>query len=307
MQRDYRQLEWDDRLADDCRQLVRLAIREDLDRFYDWTTVALVPEGAEARAQVVARRPGVIAGVEAARLTLAEYDPRAVWQARVADGGAVRAGDVIAEMSGAARSLLTAERPILNIIGHLSGIATLTAQYVEAVAGTKTRIYDTRKTTPGWRRLEKFAVRCGGGYNHRIGLFDGVLIKDNHLAFGSEAQTGARFTPAEAVARARQFVASPGLPEGKPLLVELEVDRIEQLREVLPAGPDIVLLDNMSPELLTQCVALRNQLALDVELEASGGINLSTVAAVARSGVDRISAGALTHSAAWFDVGLDWL
>jgi nicotinate-nucleotide pyrophosphorylase (carboxylating) len=205
----------------------------------------------------------------------------------------------------------------LNLLGHLSGIATLTARYVEAVSGTKARIYDTRKTLPGWRRLEKFAVHCGGGHNHRLGLFDGVLIKDNHLAFGAEQTGAARYTPAEAVQRARAFLAQlPAEARPETLLVEVEVDSLDQLSEVLSAAtsretlesllPDIVLLDNMPPAVLAEAVALRNALAPAVELEASGGVNLSTVAAISRTGVERISVGALTHSACWFDVGLDW-
>jgi nicotinate-nucleotide pyrophosphorylase (carboxylating) len=307
MAKEYRQIEWDEQLADDCRQLVRLAVREDLDRVYDWTTVSLVSEAAEGRASVVARGEGVIAGLQTVPILLDEYDQRTQWTPGVADGTAVVAGQPIGELAGSARSLLAVERPLLNMLGHLSGVATLTRRYVEAIAGTKARIFDTRKTLPGWRRLEKYAVRCGGGWNHRLGLFDGVLIKDNHLALGGAADGGQHYSPAEAVARARTFLAE--LASGDPrtdLLVEVEVDTLGQLREVLPAEPDIVLLDNMPPDVLRQAVALRDSQARAVELEASGGINLQTVRAVAQSGVDRISVGALTHSAAWFDVGLDW-
>jgi nicotinate-nucleotide pyrophosphorylase (carboxylating) len=302
MLKDYRQIEWDAEVEDDCRQLIRLAVREDLDRLYDWTTVSLIPDATPGRARVVARKPGVIAGLPAARITLDEYDPQIKWQPSVRDGQVIAAGTVIAELSGKARSLFVVERPLLNLLGHLSGIATLTKRFVDAVAGTAARIYDTRKTTPGWRRLEKYAVRAGGGHNHRLGLFDGILIKDNHLALG----TSARYTPAEAVSKARKFLEQ--LDENDPyrtLLVEVEVDSLEQLREVLPGGPDIVLLDNMPPETLSRAVELRNRLAPTVELEASGGITLQTVAAVARSGVERISVGALTHSAEWLDLGLD--
>lgn len=307
MPKEYRQIEWDAMLADDCRQLMRLAVREDLDRFYDWTTVSLVDERATGRASVASRGTGVVAGLAAARIILDEYDRRLEWETFVADGARVERGTRIATMSGPARSLLSAERPLLNLLGHLSGIATLTSQYVAAVAGTRARIYDTRKTMPGWRRLEKYAVRCGGGHNHRLGLFDGVLIKDNHLALGASLADRARYTPAEAVQRARRFVAElPADARPGELMIEIEVDSLAQLSEVLPAGPDIVLLDNMPPSVLAEAVAIRNRVAPQVELEASGGINLRTVAAVAASGVDRISAGALTHSAEWFDVGLDW-
>lgn len=307
MAQDYRQIEWDAMLADDCRQLMRLAVREDLDRFFDWTTVALVDERAEGRATIVSRGSGVIAGLAAARLILDEYDRRLGWETYVNDGAQVQKGTRIATVSGPARSLLAVERPLLNLVGHLAGIASLTAEYVAAVSGTRAKIYDTRKTMPGWRRLEKYAVRCGGGHNHRLGLFDGVLIKDNHLALGAKLLDRARYTPAEAVTRARKFLHD--LPhDARPgeLLLEIEVDSLEQLREVLPAGPDIVLLDNMRPDTLAAAVAIRNELAPTIELEASGGINLRTVASVAASGVDRISVGALTHSAEWFDVGLDW-
>ncbi|HEV3341146.1 MAG TPA: carboxylating nicotinate-nucleotide diphosphorylase, partial [Pirellulales bacterium] len=249
----------------------------------------------------------VIAGLPAARVALEEYDPTIEWRPLVSDGEMVAAGTTVAEVSGKARSLLAVERPLLNLLGHLSGIATLTRQFVEAVAGTAARIYDTRKTMPGWRRLEKYSVRAGGGHNHRLGLFDGILIKDNHLALAATAQ-GMPPTPAEAVRTARRFLEQ--LAEDDPhrgLLVEVEVDSLEQLGEVLPARPDIVLLDNMPPETLCRAVDLRNRLAAEVELEASGGISLPTVGAVARSGVERISVGALTHSAEWLDVGLDWI
>lgn len=303
MQRDFQQSLWDTATEDDCRQLIRLAVREDLGRAYDWTTVALVGPETAGQAQVVARRGGVIAGLPAAQLVLAEMDAQVLWQPRIADGAAVTAGTVLATVSGSARSLLTAERPLLNFLGHLSGIATLTRRYVEAVAGTQARLYDTRKTTPGWRRLEKYAVRMGGGHNHRTGLFDAVLIKDNHLALGA---VGGR-SPAEAVAAARDFLAR--LPAGEPardMIVEVEVDTLAQFAEVLAAGPDIVLLDNMSLDDLRSAVARRNAQAPEVELEASGGVNLQTIRGIALTGVDRISVGALTHSATWFDVGLDW-
>jgi nicotinate-nucleotide pyrophosphorylase (carboxylating) len=192
---------------------------------------------------------------------------------------------------------------VLNLLGRLSGIATLTRQYVAAVEGTKARIYDTRKTTPGWRRLEKYAVRMGGGHNHRTGLFDAVLIKDNHLAFS----VGQGLTLAEAVRQARRCVESAPKPGHKePLLIEVEVDTLEQLEQVLAATPDMVLLDNMRPDELREAVAMRDRLAQQIELEASGGVNLATVAEIARTGIERISVGALTHSAAALDVGLDW-
>jgi nicotinate-nucleotide pyrophosphorylase (carboxylating) len=219
------------------------------------------------------------------------------------DGQLLEPGDSLGQIEGPARGILTAERIVLNALGRLSGIASLTRQYVEAAGETAARIYDTRKTTPGWRRLEKYAVRCGGGCNHRTGLFDAVLIKDNHLALGVELSAAAnRYSPAEAVVRARQFTRdhAPGM------IVEVEVDTIEQLADVLPAGPDIVLLDNMTPDQLREAVERRDTLAPQVELEASGGVDLRSVAAIAASGVDRISVGALTHSFTSLDLGLDW-
>jgi nicotinate-nucleotide pyrophosphorylase (carboxylating) len=307
MNRDFRQIDWDAAAEAECRRIVQWAVREDLERGQDWTTVALVPPDAMGRAAIAARRPGVVAGMPAVRVALAEMESQIEMSDAVADGRAVEAGSRLATLSGPARSLLTCERLILNLLGRLSGIATLTRRYVDAIAGTKARIYDTRKTTPGWRRLEKYAVRSGGGFNHRLGLFDAVLIKDNHLVVGAEARGGEHFTPAEAVRRARQLLATafPNRPE--PMIVEVEVDTLDQLREVLPERPDLVLLDNMPLADLRAAVALRDSAAPNVELEASGGVRLETVADIARTGVDRISAGALTHSAQWLDVGLDWL
>lgn len=305
--RDFRQIIWDDEVADDCRQLMRLAIREDLGRGHDLTTVALVEPEAQGEAHIVARAAGVVAGLKAAELALAEIDSTAKLTLSARDGDCVQAGQTVGRLSGSARTLLTAERTLLNFIGHLSGVATLTRRFVDSVAETKTRIYDTRKTTPGWRRLEKYAVRCGGGHNHRTGLFDAVLIKDNHLALGAMSSGQSSYLPAEAVTRARQFVTRFLSAEAaSAALLEVEVDTLAQLQEVLPAKPDIVLLDNMSLDDLRRAVELRDAIASTVELEASGGVSLSTVAAIAATGVDRISAGALTHSAIWFDVALDW-
>ena len=210
------------------------------------------------RANVVARREGVVAGLPGAETTLAAVNPRLCWLPRMEDGQRVDEGMCVGTIEGPARGLLAAERILLNLLGRLSGIATLTRQYVDAVAGTRARIYDTRKTTPGWRRLEKYAVRCGGGWNHRGGLDEAVLIKDNHLAVGAQAADGARrFTPAEAVVRARRFVDQHG---GDPAtVIEVEVDTLEQFDAVLPARPDIVLLDNMSPVELREAVARRDR------------------------------------------------
>ncbi len=310
MNREFSQTVWDRQLQEDWQAILRLAVGEDLGRSGDWTTRALVPEQAVGRGAIVAREPGTIAGLPAMEATLREIEPLLTWSPSIEDGRAVAAGDVLGRIEGPARGLLSAERLALNLLGHLSGIATLTRAYVEAVADTGVRIYDTRKTTPGWRRLEKYAVRCGGGSNHRSGLHDAVLIKDNHLALGAErqtdVQTSGRFSPAEAVAKARRFLQEHAT-EASEMIVEIEVDSLEQLDEVLPAGADLILLDNMPPAVLREAVARRDARNPQVELEASGGVNLETVAEIARAGVDRISVGALTHSAPCLDVGLDWL
>jgi nicotinate-nucleotide pyrophosphorylase (carboxylating) len=310
---DFRQLEWNATIEDDLRQIVRLAVREDLDRGQDWTTVALVGSDAKGRATMVARQAGVVAGLRALPIVIDEMHATIEFEPRASDGYTVDTGTALAELHGSARDMLTCERPMLNVVGRLSGIATLTSEYVRRVAGTAARIYDTRKTIPGWRRLEKYAVRCGGGHNHRTGLFDAILIKDNHLAV---ADTQSR-TPGEAVRQARGFVESlveelrqpewPGYIAASGMMIEVEVERLEQLDEVLSAGPDIVLLDNMRPEELRAAVARRNEIARHVELEASGGVSLETVRDIALSGVERISAGGLTHTVRWLDVALDWI
>jgi len=305
--REFNQIEWDAAVEEDCRQLIRLAIREDLERVFDWTTVCLVPPEALGQADIVSRQDGVVAGLRAAGLALSEMDITVGWSPAVDDGARVSSGRVLATVSGPARSLLSGERILLNLIGRLSGIATLTRRYVDAVAGTGARIYDTRKTTPGWRRLEKYAVRLGGGHNHRTGLFDAILIKDNHLALGAAGQGAAQLSPAQAVRRARDLVESMAAAKSaEPLIVEVEVDTLEQLAMALGEGPDIVLLDNMPLEMLRQAVAMRDQTAAGVQLEASGSVTLETVGKIAATGVERISVGALTHSATSLDVGLDW-
>jgi nicotinate-nucleotide pyrophosphorylase (carboxylating) len=308
MPKEFHQLEWDATLEADLRQLVRLAVREDLDRQNDWTTVALVDPDRQGRAAVVARQAGVLAGLRALPIVIDEMQAAIDWRPRSVDGDEVAAGTVVGELAGTARDMLTCERPLLNLLGRLSGIATLTREYVRRVAGTAARIYDTRKTTPGLRRLEKYAVRCGGGQNHRTGLFDALLIKDNHLALAAEEN----LSPADAVRRARDFVrqmAPANFPnvDAERLIIEVEIDSLDKLADVLAAGPDIVLLDNMRPELLREAVARRNELAPPIELEASGGVTLETVHAIADTGVERISAGGLTHSARSLDVALDWL
>jgi nicotinate-nucleotide pyrophosphorylase (carboxylating) len=305
MSKEFRQTVWDAGLEDDCRAILDLALREDLGVRGDLTTKALVAEDATGRAVVAAREPGIVAGLPGASIALAAVDSRIRWLPQIEDGRRVEKGGKVGVIEGPARGLLGAERILLNFLGHLSGIATLTRRYVDAVAGAKARIYDTRKTTPGWRRLEKYAVRCGGGWNHRSGLHEAVLIKDNHLALGAQAGcTTAQFNAAEAVLRARQFAAQHGVDQSA--LIEIEVDRLEQLDTVLSACPDIVLLDNMSPGQLREAVARRDAFDRGIELEASGGVTLATVRDIALSGVDRISVGALTHSASALDFAMDW-
>ncbi|CAN5250150.1 carboxylating nicotinate-nucleotide diphosphorylase [soil metagenome] len=277
---------------DACARLVEWAIREDLGPAGDITSRTLLPADLRGRAQFVQRSAGVTAGLSAAEATLESIDRSLQFEAQVADGSLARPGQVLATVSGSLRSMLTAERVALNFLQRLSGVATLTRKYVEAVAGLPVVILDTRKTTPGWRLLEKYAVRMGGGKNHRMGLYDGVLIKDNHLAaLGDDVVV--------AVQRARH--------ELRGMRIECEVDTLEQLRRLLPVRPDIVLLDNMSNEQLREAVQLRNELGAGILLEASGGVNLTTVRGIAETGVDRISVGALTHSAVAQDIALDYV
>ena len=299
--KEFQQIEWDERTADDCRHLIRLAVREDLDRGCDLTTLALVSEKARGRAVLNSRQPGVLAGLPAVRLVLEEMNLDVEFDTALEDGRPLQAGSRLGELKGSTRDLLTAERLILNLLGRLCGIASLTHAFVERVAGTRARIYDTRKTTPGWRRLEKYAVRCGGGRNHRTGLFDAVLIKDNHLAQAA----GVGITAADAVRRARQFLAAYH-PDRSGEIVEIEVDTLVQLDQVLASEPDVVLLDNMSVDLLREAVRRRNAAGSAAELEASGGVHFGSVHAIAETGVDRISVGSLTHSASSLDIGLDW-
>lgn len=308
MANDFRQVAWDAELEQAARRAVRLALEEDLGTVGDLTSAAVVLAGATGAAQIVVRSAGIVAGLRVAALVAAEVDSNLAFTTAAVEGASLNAGTVAAEIRGPARSILAAERVLLNFVGRLSGIATLTARYVSAAEGTRTRIYDTRKTTPGLRLLEKHAVRLGGGHNHRLGLFDAVLIKDNHLAIGRRAAGDAtRYSPAAAVTRARRAIAELKPPPQEAVLVEIELDGLEELAAVLAAGPDIVLLDNMSPQELERAVALRDAQAPQVELEASGGVRLETIAAIARTGVDRISVGALTHSAPSLDVGLDWV
>ena len=267
--------------------LVRAALAEDLGRAGDVTSLACVPADARLRAVFATRKPGVVAGLACARLALLELDPGADFTGVAEDGARVGAGDRLAWVEANARALLGAERVALNLLGRLSGVATLTRAYVDAVEGTGATIVDTRKTTPGLRALEKYAVRCGGGVNHRFGLDDAILIKDNHIA--------ACGSVGEAVRRAKAAA-------GHLIKVEVEIDGLVQLEEALKYGPDVVMLDNFSLADLAEAVRLTAGRAL---LEASGGVSLETVRAIADTGVNVISVGALTHSASVLDIGLD--
>jgi nicotinate-nucleotide pyrophosphorylase (carboxylating) len=267
--------------------VVRAALAEDLGRAGDVTAMACIPAGARMSATFGARTSGVIAGLCSARLAITALDPEARFETNVADGAHVEAGTLLARVSGNARAILSAERTGLNLLGRMSGIATLTAAYVAAIAGTGARIADTRKTTPGLRALEKYAVRCGGGVNHRFGLDDAILIKDNHIAAAGSVGC--------AIDRARAFA-------GHLMKVEVEVDSLDQFDEALAHAPDVIMLDNFGLAELSEAV---RRAAGRVTLEASGGVNLSTVRDIAATGVDVISVGALTHSAPVLDIGLD--
>lgn len=267
--------------------IVAAALAEDLGRAGDITSQACVAADAVLDAAFVVRSAGVLAGMDCARLAVLRMDPAASFQTQCGDGERVAAGTMIARVQANGRALLAAERTALNLLCHLSGVATLTAAFVAAVKGAGAQIVDTRKTTPGLRALEKFAVRCGGGSNHRFGLDDAVLIKDNHIAACGSVR--------EAVRRARASI-------GHTVKVEVEIDRLDQLEEALGEAPDVVMLDNFAVEDLVRAVRITAGRAL---LEASGGVNQETVRAIALSGVDLISVGALTHSAAVLDIGLD--
>lgn len=271
------------------------SLPSELDR--DLTCTALIDPTETATINVVVRREGVLAGGAVAELVFGRLDPTIAWQPLVPDGTFVAAQTVVARASGSLRSLLIGERTALNFLMHLSGVATQTRKFVEDVSGTKAVILDTRKTLPGWRALEKYAVRCGGGTNHRMGLYDGVLIKDNHLA--AWVRHSGTSTIADAVGQARS-----ALPAGTA--IEVEVDTLEQLRDALAGRPEIVLLDNMAPTLLREAVRLRDEIAPTTRLEASGGITLANVREIAETGVERISIGALTHSASALDIAFDW-
>jgi nicotinate-nucleotide pyrophosphorylase (carboxylating) len=278
-----------------CRRLIAWALQEDLNDAGDLTSQAVIPPDLPGQAVLVARQAGVLAGLSAAELTFARVDATLTFEALRQDGASLKAGARLAVVRGRMRSILAGERTVLNFVQRLSGVATLTRRYVEEVAGLSVQVLDTRKTTPGWRLLEKYAVRCGGGHNHRMGLYDGILIKDNHLA----ALAGHSDPITEAVRLARH-------KHGTAIPLEIEVDTLDQLEIALQARPDIVLLDNLSPSQLREAVRRRDAVAPGVRLEASGGVRLETIRAIAETGVERISVGALTHSAPALDIALDY-
>ena len=283
-----------------AQMLIFLALIEDLGEdpsvVRDVTADATIPADAVGSARVVARAPGVVAGLPVAGHVADSFQFNLRFEPIRRDGDRVAPGDVLARVEGKMRALLSAERTMLNFLQRLSGVATLTARFVAQAAGTKATILDTRKTTPGWRHLEKYAVRCGGGTNHRIGLYDAILIKDNHLA---HLQAGG--DPIGTALRAARSAAVPGLK-----FIEVEVDDLDQFDRALECGPDIILVDNLGPGVLAEAVRRRDARAPGVLIEASGGVTLATAWELARSGVDRISVGALTHSAPALDIGLDY-
>ena len=270
------------------KPLVENALTEDLGRRGDVTSQATIPADMQAQLQIKARQAGVICGIDLARLSFALVDAQIEFIAQVQDGETVEAGAVLATVKGNARHLLTAERTALNFMTHLSGIATATRQIVDSVAQYPAQITCTRKTIPGLRIVQKYAVRCGGGRNHRLGLDDAILIKDNHIAIAGDIKT--------AIQQAQKFA-------GHLIPIEVEVDTLEQLEQALDAGVSLVLLDNMSPETLSQAVAMCKGRA---KTEASGGITPETVQAAASTGVDFIAMGYLTHSTTALDIGLDF-
>ena len=280
-------------------QILELARREDLGS--GDVTSAILPSDLHATGKFIARQPMVLCGGALLEPIAIKYDGAIRTKLHVPDGAHLQAGQVLAEWAGPARGIMSAERVALNFLQRLSGVATTTREYVDAVQGTAAGIYDTRKTTPGWRELEKYAVRAGGGFSHRKGLYDAVLVKDNHLAIMARAEGQ---DPLTAAARELERIR-PYLPEGA--FIELEVDSLEQFARALDLTVDIILLDNMSIEQLAQAVATRDRAGAKgrIELEASGGITLENVGAVARTGVERISVGALTHSAGAVDIALD--
>jgi len=279
-----------------AKVLARMSLQEDLRDVGDLTCLATIPADLEATVNLVSRQTGVACGLPLLALVFEELPGNVSWSLRMHDGDKVQRGDLLASVTGPVRSQLIGERTILNFMTHLSGIASRTAEFVDRIRGTRSVILDTRKTLPGYRLLQKYAVRCGGGTNHRMGLYDGVLIKDNHLAARGES------TCAAAVADARKYMARIAAHAK----IEIEVDSLAQLRDALNERPEIILLDNMQPDMLREAVAIRDARCHETLLEASGGVTLETVRGIAETGVERISVGSLTHSSPALDLGFDW-
>jgi nicotinate-nucleotide pyrophosphorylase (carboxylating) len=310
---------FDDAARAEAGTLIDLGLAEDLgstlpEQQRDITTASVVPEHVHGSATFVARQPGILCGIAVVKMVVDRVDraDRGLRRLKLDvfrhDGEPVQAGQAIAVLAGNAQDILVAERTCLNFLGRLSGISSLTRQFVEQVQGTSAQVLDTRKTTPGWRHLEKYAVRCGGGHNHRMGLFDAVLIKDNHLAMLDFLNRKPLDEIREAITRARNWIDQHAsrLPHGRETIVQIEVDRLDQLEQAMQYDVDIVLLDNMNEQQLKQAVRMRDRQGREILLEASGGVSLQTIGNIARTGVDRISVGALTHSAVNLDIGLDW-
>ncbi|XZE55129.1 nicotinate-nucleotide diphosphorylase [Planctomycetaceae bacterium SH139] len=315
MNRDFNPVLADGLLENDLKRLITLGSDEDLHALGDVTTLATVPPSASGDCVVTARQAGTAAGLVTVPWMIEALGYDLEFRSELHDGQAFEAGRSLGVLRGPAQQILTAERLILNMLSRLCGVASLTAAYVQRLGNSPARLYDTRKTTVGWRRLEKYAVRCGGGHNHRTGLYDAILIKDNHLALARQAQAdetgdsqpqGSVANPAGAIRQARHYIQQLGAAAAT-MIIEVEVDTLSQLEQALSESPDIVLVDNFSLPELRQAVALRDQLAPQVSLEASGGISLETIGAIAQTGVNRISCGAITHQATWLDLGLDWL
>jgi nicotinate-nucleotide pyrophosphorylase (carboxylating) len=287
---------FDQESANAAITLARMSLHEDLRDVGDVTCLSTIPAELQATVQIVSRESGVVSGLPLIPIVFHELGSEVEADVPVQDGDRIQRGTILARLSGPVRALLTGERTILNFMTHLSGIASRTALFVDAIAGTRACILDTRKTLPGYRALQKYAVRCGGGRNHRMGLYDGVLIKDNHLAARGDSAC------ASAVADARRYM----IASGRNTSIEIEVDTLEQLLDALNEKPEIVLLDNMPPDQLRKAVALRDLHGPSTLLEASGGITLQSVRGVAETGVERISVGGLTHSSPSLDLGFDW-
>lgn len=301
---------FDEATRADCISLIDQALAEDLNGTVDCTSWSVVPEGVTGQARFVSREKGTVCGIAICELVLERAAQKLELECHCNDGERVEKGDALATIRGAARRILLVERTCLNFMCRLSGVSTLTRQFVERIHGTTAKVYDTRKTTPGWRRLEKYAVRCGGGENHRMGLYDAVMIKDNHLAMFRSVVGDSEETIPVAIEKARTWIGenAKDLPHGMQTVLQVEVDTLEQFRIAIECKPDIILLDNMSNDQLKEAVEYRASQSSksSVLLEASGGVNIDTIGEIAKTGVERISVGALTHSAKNFDIGLDW-